>query len=80
MSRAALNGLLVTQMREEAIARGDDPGEAVEPDWHLHDLRRTLATNLQKLGVKLEVTEAVLNHAGGAAASNNVVEWAKARG
>jgi integrase len=115
LSRAALNGLLVTQMREEAIARGDDPGEAVEPDWHLHDLRRTLATNLQKLGVKLEVTEAVLNHAGGsragivgvyqrhdwaiekraaleawarrldeivtgAAASNNVVELAKARG
>jgi integrase len=30
--------------------------------WTFHDLRRTLATNLQKLGVRLEVTEAVLNH------------------
>jgi hypothetical protein len=32
----------------------------------LHDLRRTLATGLQKLGVRFEVTEAVLNHVSGA--------------
>jgi hypothetical protein len=30
-----------------------------------HDLRRAVATNLQKLGAKLEVTEAVLNHING---------------
>jgi integrase len=36
--------------------------------WVLHDLRRTVATNLQKLGVRLEVTEAVLNHVGGSRA------------
>jgi integrase len=29
--------------------------------WWLHDLRRTLATGLQRLGVRLEVNEAVLN-------------------
>jgi integrase len=34
-------------------------------DWVLHDLRRTVATNLQRLGVRLEVTEACLNHIGG---------------
>jgi integrase len=34
-------------------------------DWHLHDLRRTVATGLQKLGVRLEVTEAILNHVSG---------------
>lgn len=34
-------------------------------DWRLHDLRRTLATGLQRLGVRLEVTEAVLNHTSG---------------
>jgi integrase len=33
--------------------------------WVLHDLRRTLATGLQRLGVRLEVTEAVLNHVSG---------------
>lgn len=34
------------------------------PPWRLHDLRRTVATNLQMLGVRLEVTEALLNHVG----------------
>jgi integrase len=33
--------------------------------WTLHDLRRTVATNLQKIGVRLEVTESILNHIGG---------------
>jgi integrase len=33
--------------------------------WTLHDLRRTYATNLQRLGVKLEVIEALLNHVSG---------------
>jgi integrase len=33
--------------------------------WWLHDLRRSLATGLQRLGVRLEVTEAVLNHLSG---------------
>jgi integrase len=34
-------------------------------DWWLHDLRRSVATNLQKLGVRLEVTESILNHISG---------------
>ena len=33
--------------------------------WTLRDLRRTFATNLQRLGVRLEVTEALLNHVSG---------------
>ena len=37
-------------------------------DWVLHDLRRTMATGLQRLGVRLEVTEAVLNHISGSRA------------
>lgn len=35
------------------------------PDWTVHDLRRTAATNLQKLGIRLEVTESILNHVSG---------------
>jgi integrase len=34
-------------------------------DWTLHDIRRSVATGLQKLGVRQEVTEATLNHKGG---------------
>jgi len=33
--------------------------------WTVHDLRRTVATGLQRLGVRLEVTETVLNHISG---------------
>jgi integrase len=34
-------------------------------DWRIHDLRRTAATGLQKLGTPLQVTEAVLGHTAG---------------
>jgi len=40
----------------------------VSPRRALHDLRRTMATGLQRLGVRLEVTEAVLNHVSGSRA------------
>ncbi|TZG25894.1 tyrosine-type recombinase/integrase [Sphingomonas montanisoli] len=39
-------------------------GDGDMPGWRLHDLRRTLATGLQRLGVRFEVTEAILNHVG----------------
>lgn len=35
------------------------------PEWRLHDLRRTAATGLQRQGVRVEVTEAVLGHISG---------------
>ena len=38
------------------------------PDWRLHDLRRTIATGLQRLGVNLQVIEAVLGHIAGSRA------------
>jgi integrase len=34
-------------------------------NWRIHDLRRTVATGLQKLGVNLQTIEAVLNHTSG---------------
>lgn len=46
------------------VRRDDGP----LPAWRVHDLRRTLATGLQRLGVRFEVTEAVLNHVSGAKA------------
>jgi integrase len=41
---------------------------AALPAWRLHDLRRTLATGLQRLGFNLQVIEAVLGHIGGSRA------------
>jgi integrase len=42
----------------------DDYAAVTEP-YVVHDLRRTVATGLQKLGVRLEVTESVLGHTSG---------------
>ncbi|HZV08715.1 MAG TPA: integrase family protein, partial [Novosphingobium sp.] len=42
-----------------------DQGGAI-PAWRIHDLRRSLATGFQRLGVRFEVTEATLNHISGA--------------
>jgi integrase len=41
-------------------------GESVEiPRWTFHDLRRTAATGMARLGIAVRVTEAVLNHVSG---------------
>jgi hypothetical protein len=39
---------------------------AMRPDtsWRVHDLRRTCASGLQKLGINVAVTEAILGHKG----------------
>lgn len=49
----------------EAIA-AKERGETVEiPRWTFHDLRRTAATGMARLGIAVRVTEAVLNHVSG---------------
>ena len=50
---------------DRAVA--DARGGGLAP-WSVHDLRRTVATGLQRLGIRLEVTEAVLNHISGSRA------------
>jgi integrase len=61
-AKAALNNAIL-DARAKAAPKGAKPNPLVP--WSLHDLRRTVATGLQRLGVRLEVTEAVLNHVSG---------------
>lgn len=60
-------------------ARKADGTDPLQP-WRFHDIRRTVATGLQRLGVRFEVTEAVLNHIsgskGGIAGIYQRHEWA----
>ena len=44
-----------------------DVGAKIKP-WRIHDLRRTVATGMQKLGVGLQAVEAVLGHVSGSRA------------
>ena len=48
----------------KAKARLDELMRSV-PEWRTHDLRRTVASGLQRLGVPLPVTEKVLGHTSG---------------
>ncbi|WP_375159789.1 tyrosine-type recombinase/integrase [Bradyrhizobium sp. RDT46] len=49
---------------DKAIKLSLGEGESM-PAWRLHDLRRTAATGMQRLGIRPEVTERALNHVSG---------------
>lgn len=64
-AKKRLGAAMLKLGRKEARETGDDPDHVEIEPWRSHDLRRTLATGLQRLGVRFEVTEAVLNHVSG---------------
>jgi integrase len=64
-AKSRLDALTATIAAERAAEAGQDPDSFTVAPWRLHDARRTLATGLQRLGVRFEVTEAVLNHVSG---------------
>lgn len=58
-------GLQRLQRRMAEVA-SEEAGKPVEiPHWTFHDLRRTAATGMARLGIPVRVTEAVLNHSSG---------------
>lgn len=61
-SRAKL--ALFAQMQKMANEETEGGEHEFQP-WRIHDLRRTFATGMQRLGVRFEVTEAALNHVSG---------------
>lgn len=63
--KKSLDAKMLEIMRERAEKRGEKPEKVELMPWRIHDLRRTGATNMQALGVPVEVTEAVLNHISG---------------
>jgi integrase len=61
------------------IAREDDPEITAIPNWTLHDLRRTGATRMQRLGFDTETVDGCLNHADDDAYRQHDYEDEKAR-
>lgn len=51
--------------REEAATAGTDQDDVAIPHWTFHDIRRTVASGMARLGTNLPVIEKVLNHISG---------------
>lgn len=68
-AKKRLDALMEQIAKQEAVQAGQPAESVTLEQWRLHDARRTLATGLQRLGVRFEVTEAVLNHTAGASRS-----------
>jgi integrase len=68
-AKRQVDELVIDGRRRGAVGSGTDSEcvEALAP-WRLHDLRRTVATGLQRLGFRLEVIESVLGHVSGSRA------------
>jgi integrase len=64
-AKRILDERMLKVMQSRQIGRDGDAQSVKIDAWRLHDLRRTGATNLQALGIPIEVTEAVLNHISG---------------
>jgi integrase len=64
-----IDDIILEIKKAELENQGRDPDDArpLEP-WRIHDLRRTVATGMQRLGVPLVVIEKVLNHISGSTA------------
>ena len=63
-AKAKLDKRMLDIATRAALDASQEPPEPIA-QWRVHDARRTLATGLQSLGVRFEVTEAVLNHVSG---------------
>ncbi|MFN4354896.1 tyrosine-type recombinase/integrase [Parvibaculum sp.] len=64
-ARQALDAKIEELRQADAAKRSARAKIEPLPDWRLHDIRRTVATGMQRLGIRLEVTEAVLGHVSG---------------
>ncbi|HEX8447670.1 MAG TPA: integrase family protein [Sphingomonas sp.] len=68
-AKARLDKLMLPILQKMADARADALGEERElaflPPWRFHDIRRTGTTQMQALGIPIEVTEKVINHRSG---------------
>lgn len=63
--RTPISGMTKAKAALDEAVKEARKGQSIA-HWRIHDLRRTIATGFQRLGVRFEVTEATLNHVSGA--------------
>lgn len=62
---AAMLAIAREEAAEKAAKRGEDPADMELKPWTFHDLRRTAASGMARLGIDLPVMERRLNHVSG---------------
>lgn len=68
-AKTALDKKMLELLRNMAEDKGVNPGLVKLTPWRLHDIRRTVTTELSKLGVPIHVADAILNHKSNAMSS-----------
>ncbi|NRQ13438.1 tyrosine-type recombinase/integrase [Ensifer sesbaniae] len=63
--KKAIDREMLAIAHKEAAAAGLKPEDVKLDGWTLHDLRRTAASGMARLGIPVHVVEAVLNHQSG---------------
>lgn len=64
-AKARLDELMLVELQRLAVERGGDAKEVRLEPWRLHDLRRTAASGMARLGVPVHVLSHILNHTPG---------------
>lgn len=57
-AKSELDGYMLEELRKDAAA----PDKVTLAPWRIHDLRRTVRTNLSRLGVPADIGERILGH------------------
>jgi hypothetical protein len=61
-AKVRIDALMLRYLRALARLRGDDPAKVTLAPWVVHDLRRTVRTQLSKLKVDYTVRELCIGH------------------
>ncbi len=64
-AKAKLDKVMLEMVQAEAIEAGDNPDDVEIQPWRIHDLRRTAASGMARLGQSIHVVEKILNHTSG---------------
>jgi integrase len=62
---AAVTGFSRAKARLDAVITSSSPNEQPLEHWTFHDLRRTMASGMARIGIQLPVIEKILNHSSG---------------
>lgn len=64
-AKTIIDEALLAAAKKQAVEAGDDPDKVTFEPWVFHDLRRTMASGMARLGITLPTIERCLNHVSG---------------